>query len=40
MCLSDDLAVENEDASVSPLKKRGLYMYLVLQTFVWILLLR
>lgn len=28
MCLSDDLAVENEDASVSPRKKRGLCIYL------------
>lgn len=40
MCLSDDLAVENEDASVSPLKKRGLCIYFVLRTFFWVLLLR
>lgn len=40
MCLSDDLAVENEDASVSPRKKRGLCIYFVLRTFFWVLLLR
>lgn len=30
MCLLDDLVVENEDVLVFLLKKRGLYMYLVL----------